>query len=161
MKKTKVLAFGTFDIFHKGHEFYLKQARKHGNILNVVVGRDSTVKQVKGKYPLNNELKRLIKIQNLDYVDNAFLVYEENKYKIIEELKPDIICIGYDQNSFTDNLKEILKKRDLNPKIIKFKKTFKPELYKTSKLKSCNLILLTLCLMILKCLLFSYKYHLL
>ena len=134
-KGKKVLTFGTFDIFHKGHEFYLREARKHSNVLNVVVARDSTVKQIKGKYPLNNELKRLAIIQNLEYVDNAFLGYEENKYKIIEELKPDIICIGYDQNSFTDNLKEILKKRGLNPKIIKFKKTFKPELYKTSKLK--------------------------
>ncbi len=139
MNKTKkVLAFGTFDIFHKGHEFYLKQARKHGNILNVVVARDSTVKQIKGKAPLNSESKRLAKIKSLNYVDNAFLGYEEDKYKIIEELKPDIICIGYDQNSFTDNLKIILKKIGLNPKIIKFKKAFKPELYKTSKLHSLD-----------------------
>ena len=135
MSKTKkVLAFGTFDIFHKGHEFYLKEAKKHGNMLNVVVARDSTVKQLKGKYPLNNELKRLAKIKNLDYVDNAFLGYEGDKYKIIKELKPDVICLGYDQGSFTNNLKIILKKRGLNPKIIKFEKGFKPEIYKTSKL---------------------------
>lgn len=133
-KRKRVLAFGTFDVFHKGHEFYLREARKHGNMLNVVVARDSTVKQIKGKYPLNNELKRLAKIKNLDYVDNAFLGYEGDKYKIIEELKPDIICIGYDQNSFTDNLKITLKKRGLNPKIIKFEKGFKQEIYKTSKL---------------------------
>ena len=133
-KMKKVLAFGTFDIFHKGHEFYLKEARKHGSMLNVVVARDSTVKQLKGKHPLNNELKRLAKIKNLDYVDNAFLGYEEDKYKIIEEIKPDIICIGYDQNSFTNNLKITLKERGLNPKIVKFEKAFKPGLYKTSKL---------------------------
>ncbi len=137
MNKTKkVLAFGTFDIFHKGHEFYLKEARKHSNVLNVVVARDSTVKQIKGKYPLNNELKRLAVIKNLNYVDNAFLGYEEDKYKIIEELKPDVICIGYDQNSFTDNLKAILRNRGLNIKIIKFEKGFKPKLCKTSILKS-------------------------
>ena len=135
-KTKKVLAFGTFDIFHKGHEFYLKEARKHGNTLNVVVARDSTVKQIKGKFPLNNELKRLIKIQNLDYVDKAFLGYEEDKYKIIEELKPEVICLGYDQNSFIDNLKKILRKRALNPKIIKFEKGFKPYKHKSSKLKS-------------------------
>lgn len=134
-KRKKVLAFGTFDIFHKGHEFYLREARKHGNTLNVIVARDSTVKQIKGKFPLNNELKRLAVIQNLEYVDKAFLGYEEDKYKIIEELKPDIICIGYDQNSFNKELKNILKKRGLNPKIVKFEKAFKPELYKTSKLK--------------------------
>ena len=135
-KRKKVLAFGTFDIFHKGHEFYLKEAKKHGNTLNVVVARDSTVKQIKGKYPLNNELKRLAKIQNLDYVDDAFLGYEEDKYKIIKELRPDVICLGYDQNSFTDNLEAILRDRDLTPKIVKFEKSFKPELYKTSKLHS-------------------------
>ena len=136
MNKTKkVLAFGTFDIFHKGHEFYLKEAIKHGNILNVVVARDSTVKEIKGKAPLNSELKRLAKIKSLDYVDNAFLGYEGDKYRIIEEIKPDIICIGYDQNSFNKELKDILKKRGLNPKIVKFEKAFKPELYKTSKLK--------------------------
>ncbi len=134
-KTKKVLTFGTFDIFHKGHEFYLREARKHSNVLNVVVARDSTVKQIKGKYPFNNELKRLAKIQNLDYVDNAFLGYEEDKYKIIEEIRPDIICLGYDQGFFTNNLKIILKKRGLNPKIIKFEKGFKTELYKTSKLK--------------------------
>jgi len=133
-KTKKVLAFGTFDIFHKGHEFYLKEARKHSNVLNVVVARDSTVKQIKGKYPLNNELKRLAVIQNLNYVDKAFLGYEEDKYKIIEEIRPDIICLGYDQKSFNNDLKNKLKKRGLNPKIIKFEKGFKPEVYKTSKL---------------------------
>jgi len=133
-KTKKVLAFGTFDIFHKGHEFYLKNARKHGDILNVVVARDSTVKQIKGKYHLNNELKRLAVIQNLNYVDKAFLGYEEDKYKIIEEIRPDIICLGYDQKSFNNDLKNKLKKRGLNPKIIKFEKGFKPEVYKTSKL---------------------------
>ncbi len=133
-KTKKVLAFGTFDILHKGHEFYLKEARKHGDILNVVVARDSTVKQLKGEFPLNSESKRLSVIQALDYVDNAFLGYEKDKYKIIEELKPDIICIGYDQNSFTDNLEAILRDRGLTTKIIKFEKGFKPEIYKTSKL---------------------------
>ncbi len=135
MKKTKVLAFGTFDIFHKGHEFYLKEAKKYGDILNVIVARDSTVKEVKGKTPLNNESKRLAKIQSLDYVNMAFLGYEEDKYKIIEEIRPDIICIGYDQQSFNNDLKNTLKERGLNPKIVKFEKGFKPELYKTSKLK--------------------------
>jgi len=101
-----------------------------------VVARDSTVKQVKGKYPLNNELKRLAKTQNLDYVDKAFLGYEDDKYEIIEEIRPDIICLGYDQQSFNNDLKNKLKERGLNPKIVKFEKGFKPELYKTSKLKS-------------------------
>ena len=133
-KKKKILVFGTFDIFHKGHEFFLKEAKKYGN-LEVVVARDSTVKKVKGIFPLNNELTRLKVIKSLDYVDKAVLGNKANKYKIIEELKPDIICLGYDQNSFTKDLKKKIKEKGLKIKIIKFKKSFKPEKYKSSKLR--------------------------
>jgi len=133
--KKKILVFGTFDIFHPGHEFHLKRAKKYGNELNVVVARDETVKQVKGQYPLNNEQDRFSFINSLDYIDKAFLGCGKDKYSIIEKIKPDIICIGYDQNSFTKDLKPILKKRGLNPKIIKFKKGFKTKVYKSSKLK--------------------------
>ncbi len=131
----KVLVFGTFDIFHKGHEFYLKQARKHGDILVVVVALDSTVKKVKGKLPVNNESKRLAKIQSLDYVDLAVLGNKQDKYAVIEELKPDVIVLGYDQGFFTALLKEELSKRGLNIDIIRIKESFKPEKYKSSKLK--------------------------
>lgn len=131
----KVLVFGTFDRFHKGHEFYLKQAKKYG-ILQVIVARDSTVKKVKGKLPINNELERLNILNNLDYVDNACLGMKKDKYAIIEKLKPDIICLGYDQDSFTANLKEELNKRGLNIEVIRIKESFKPEIYKSSKLNS-------------------------
>ena len=88
-KIRKVLVFGTFDIFHPGHEFHLKKARQYGDILKVVVAKDSTVKRVKGQYPIKDESTRLRNIKSLDYVDDAFLGYEGDKYNIIEELKPD------------------------------------------------------------------------
>lgn len=132
----KVLVFGTFDIFHKGHESFLKEAKNYGEVLNVVVARDLTVRKVKGRDPLNNEEKRLNVIQSLDYVDKAYLGRKGDKYEIIEELKPDIICLGYDQDSFTKNLNEELSKRGLNVKIIKIEKSFNPEKYKSSKLRS-------------------------
>lgn len=137
-KMKKVMAFGTFDGFHKGHEFYLREAKKYGDKLLVVVARDSTVKEIKGKYPLNDEQTRLAKIRNLDYVDEAFLGYDGDKYAIIEELKPDVICLGYDQHHFTDNLKAILNRRGLNPKIVRLK-AFKPNIYKSSIFRKENL----------------------
>ena len=130
----KVLTFGTFDIFHPGHEFYLKEAKKHGDILNVVVARDETVKKVKDHLPLNNEQKRLETIQKLPYVDKAVLGHRLDKCKIVEELNPDIICFGYDQSSFTEKIQENLKNRNLNPEIIRIK-SFKPETFKSSILK--------------------------
>lgn len=133
----KVLVFGTFDIFHKGHEFFLKQAKEHGDVLEVVIARDSTVKQVKGKYPTNKQSERLNAIQNLNYVNQAYLGNKGDKYNIIKQLKPDIICLGYDQDSFTKNLKEILNKRGLNPEIITLK-SYKSKIYKSSKLLSLS-----------------------
>lgn len=127
----KVLAFGTFDVLHKGHIHFLKKAKERGS-LTVVVGRDKTVKEVKGKRPLNNEKKRLNKIKNLNFVDKAVLGNLKDKYKIIEKVRPSIICLGYDQNSFTKNLRKELGKRKIKAKIIRLK-AYKKHLYKSSK----------------------------
>ena len=133
---TKVLVFGTFDIFHPGHEYFLKQAKKHGDELVVVVARDSTVKNIKGKMPINDEQYRLRVIQALDFVDKAVLGYESiDKYKIIEEIKPDIICLGYDQSAFVDDLEKKLHELELKTEIIRLG-AYKPHLYKSSHYKT-------------------------
>lgn len=131
----KVLAFGTFDIFHPGHEHYLQEAKSFGDELAVVVARDVTVKSVKGNLPHNDEEQRLAKIRSLPYVDFATLGNPGDKYAIIEELKPDIIVIGYDQKSFVERLGNELAKRKLYPKIVKLMHGHKPELYKSSKMR--------------------------
>jgi len=128
-----VIVFGTFDTLHKGHEYFLAEAKKHGDRLIVVVGRDSTVAEVKGKKPLHDEQTRLNNIKNLKIVDQAFLGKTQNKYDIIEELKPDIICLGYDQNSYTKDLKHELGKRKLDIAILRLG-PYKEHIYKSSKL---------------------------
>ena len=45
----KVMCAGTFDIVHKGHIYFLEQAKKFGDYLVVVVARDSTSEKNKGK----------------------------------------------------------------------------------------------------------------
>jgi len=84
---------------------------------------------------MNSEQKRLAAIKALYYVDKAFLGYKKDKYLIIEKVKPDVICLGYDQDSFTKNLKKELKRRGLNPKVIRIQKSLKPYKYKSSKLR--------------------------
>ncbi len=127
----KVLVFGTFDILHEGHKYFLKKAKKHGNYLIVVIARDSTVEKVKNKTPKNNENERLKNIQKLDFVDKAVLGNLEDKYSIIKKIKPDIICLGYDQTYFTENLENKLKEMRMECKIIRLK-AYKPEIYKSS-----------------------------
>ena len=132
-EKIRVLAFGTFDIFHPGHEYYLKEAAKLGD-LYVVVARDKTVERVKGKPARNNEKKRLAVIAALPYVAKTLLGKEDNYYDVIEEIAPDVIALGYDQKAFVEGLRAELSARGLNPKIVRFN-SFEPHKYKSSLLK--------------------------
>ena len=103
---------------------FFKQARKYGDYLIIVAARDKTVEKIKGK-PRNNEKKRLLKIKK--YADKAVLGYIKDKYKVIKNLKPDIICLGYDQKSFVKDLRKFKIK-------IKRAKPYKEHRYKSSKL---------------------------
>lgn len=128
----KVICFGTFDILHNGHIYFLKKAKEKGDFLAVVVGRDRNVAKIKAK-PVNNEKKRLNKVKKLKFIDKAVLGHLTDKYKIIEKINPHIICLGYDQNSFTKNLRKELNKRKIKAKIIRLK-AYKKNIYKSSKL---------------------------
>ncbi|MFT4326323.1 MAG: adenylyltransferase/cytidyltransferase family protein [Candidatus Woesearchaeota archaeon] len=131
---TKVLAFGTFDIFHKGHEYFLKKAKKLGDELHVVIARDATVLQIKKEKPHNSENFRQETVQKQEYITKAHLGNLDDKYKIIEDIKPDIICLGYDQIAFTNKLSEELLGRNITCKIIRMP-SFKPDIYKSSLIK--------------------------
>lgn len=131
----KVMVFGTFDIFHKGHKSFLKQAKQYGDYLIVVIARDKTVLKVKGKVPLNKEYDRLQIAKKSNLADELILGDLKDKYKVIEKYKPDIICLGYDQITFTKKLDKILKKINLDKiKIIRLK-SYKSDKYKSSKFR--------------------------
>lgn len=131
----KVMVFGTFDIFHPGHINFLDQAREYGDALTVVVARDKTVLSVKGDLPMNNEERRAKNIKKSDIADVVILGSEDDKYKVIKDTKPDVICLGYDQKFFIEDLQDKLSEFGLDKtKIVKLK-SFHPEKYKSSKLK--------------------------
>ncbi len=95
----KILVFGTFDILHRGHEHFLKEAKKLGNELIVVVGRDSNVIRFKKKPPVHDEMTRLSNVSSLPYVDRAILGRDDLDYmETLEEVRPEIVCLGYDQH---------------------------------------------------------------
>jgi len=129
-----VMAFGSFDILHPGHLFYLREAKRFGDKLVVVIARDETIKKIKGKEPKYNEKQRKEHVRDIPVVDKVVLGYLEDPYEIIEEINPDIICLGYDQNSFSETLKEEMKLRKMDPKIYRMK-PYKEHVYKSSKLK--------------------------
>jgi FAD synthetase len=117
-KMVKVMATGTFDLLHMGHIYYLKEAEKLGDKLVVVVATDKTVRRLKHE-PDNPEEVRLNLIKELKVVDEAYLGHEDDIYEIVEEIKPDIIALGFDQIHDENTIKSQLKKRRLNVKVIR------------------------------------------
>jgi FAD synthetase len=126
-----VLCFGTFDGLHPGHEAFFRQARELGDRLLVVLSRDVTVLEVKGQLPGLGEEERLRQVKNHPLVDEAHLGHLGDKYKIVEELKPDLILLGYDQQAFTDSLEKELQQRGLWIEIRRAQ-PHRPEVFKTS-----------------------------
>ena len=127
----RVLVFGTFDGLHPGHINFFEQAKARGDCLIAVVARDITVNQVKGRFPKRSELLRLKAVKQCKLIDQAVLGELGNPYAVIKKINPNIIALGYDQNSFTANLPEYIKKENLNIEIIRLKPC-KPEIYKSS-----------------------------
>jgi len=130
----KVLVFGTFDRLHPGHIDFFGQAKKLGDHLTVVVGRDVTVNEVKGHFPKRSELLRLKAVRQCKLVDAAALGNIGDHYKIIKEINPDIIALGYDQTSFTGDLAPELKKAGVTATIVRLG-ACKPALYHSSLLE--------------------------
>ena len=136
-KVKKVMVFGTFDIFHKGHEYLLKQARKHGDYLIAVIARDKTVLRVKKQKTENDEQYRKKILINNKLADKVVLGSIGDKYEIIKKYEPDVICLGYDQKAFIGYLGKKLKEFGLDRTRIIRLKSYYPEKYKSSILKKC------------------------
>jgi FAD synthetase len=130
----KVMVFGTFDVLHRGHKYFLEEAKKRGDCLVVVVARDLTVKQLKKVVPVRDERKRMADLKALGVADKIVLGSLSDKYRVIKQEKPDIICLGYDQSFFTEALEEELDKRKLKAGIARIG-PFKKSIYKSSIIK--------------------------
>ncbi len=129
------MVFGTFDIFHSGHRDFLRQARKFGDYLIVVVARDQTVLRLKKKKSLNGERKRKKQIIQSGLADKVILGSLNDRYSAIKKYRPEIICLGYDQKFFAENLRSKLQKIGIASVEIKRMRAYKPEIYKSSKLR--------------------------
>ena len=115
----KVVATGTFDILHPGHIRFLKEAKALGDELIVIVAREKNVRH-KPK-PIIPEEQRRKMVEAIKYVDKAILGDEDDMFKPITEIKPDIIVLGHDQHFDERWLEEELKKRNLNCKVVRIK----------------------------------------
>ena len=128
----KALTFGTFDIFHPGHEFYLRSARKYGDSLHTIIARDTTVERIKGKIPRDDEQKRQKNIQDFAISESVILWDKQDPLIPVKQIQPNIICLWYDQRSFPQQLQSYLDETGIE--VVRMD-SFEPETYKSSKLK--------------------------
>jgi len=131
----KVLCFGTFDHFHPGHEYVLKEASRYGDHLTVLVSLDATVEKAKGIRPDHDERQRVERIGVLPYVDEAILGNATDYYAVLDQVRPDVICLGYDQGFLTDRLREELDRRGMKTEIVRLQ-AYRPEKYKSSLVRA-------------------------
>ncbi|MFB6265571.1 MAG: adenylyltransferase/cytidyltransferase family protein [Candidatus Nanohaloarchaea archaeon] len=103
---TRVMAQGTFDLIHPGHLHYLRESRKLGDELYVVIARDSRVRGEK-ELVMPEEARREV-VDALEMVDEAMLGSEDSIFDSVERIQPDIITLGYDQDHDVEELERRL-----------------------------------------------------
>ncbi len=138
-KKKLVIASGVFDLIHYGHIKFLESAKSKGGPdaeLIVVVARDSTAKRLKGQHTILPEEERRAIVESLKPVDKAILGYEGlDVPAIIENYKPDIIAVGYDQSRIEEMVKHYVDAHGKNIQVIKVEKFGREDLDSSTKIK--------------------------
>ena len=112
-----VLAGGVFDIIHPGHIHTLNAAKKLGDVLVVVVATDNTAVKMKKRRPLHTQDQRQELVNSLSMVDLCLIGQEEDIFKTVNHVKPQIIALGYDQTHQEKFITEGCKKIKLDAKV--------------------------------------------
>ncbi len=92
-----VLAGGVFDIIHPGHIHTLRAARNLGDVLVVVVATDKTAIKMKKRAPLHGQDQRRDLVQSLSMVDVCLVGDENDIFRTVDRIRPEVIALGYDQ----------------------------------------------------------------
>jgi len=129
----RVVATGTFDILHPGHLYYLSESKKLGDELWVIVARDANVKHK--PRPVIPEEQRLAMVAALRPVDHAVLGDRTDMFRPIQEIRPVVITIGFNQFFDQEKLRKELAGRGLAADVVRIGK------YADGDLSSSRLII--------------------
>ncbi len=121
-----VLATGAFDLLHLGHVRFLQASKREGGPgakLIVVVARDKTVLNRKGRSPILPEAHRRELVGSLRVVDKAILGHTHlDLLGILREVRPDIISVGHDQKQIEISVEKLLKAERLPIRVVQIPK---------------------------------------
>lgn len=104
---TRVITYGTYDLFHKGHLRLLERAKALGDYLIVGVTADSFDK-CRGKINVKQSLiERIESVRSTGLADEIIVEeYEGQKIDDIKRLNIDIFTVGSDWKGYFDYLNE-------------------------------------------------------
>ncbi|MBQ6630036.1 MAG: adenylyltransferase/cytidyltransferase family protein [Methanobrevibacter sp.] len=104
---TKVITYGTYDLFHYGHQRLLERAKELGDYLIVGVTADDFDKQ-RGKINVKQSLmERIESVRATGLADEIIIEeYEGQKIDDIKRYEVDIFTVGSDWVGHFDYLKE-------------------------------------------------------
>lgn len=107
---TRVITFGTFDVFHVGHINILERCASLGDTLIVGVSSDELNYSKKSRYPIYTQDDRLKILQSVKFVDEVFFEESlEKKREYIKFFKADILAMGDDWAGKFDEFSDICK----------------------------------------------------
>lgn len=125
------MAFGTFDIFHPGHVFYLSEAERLGDVFIIVIARDERVAKLKWRRPRDDENTRQRNVSHGFRQAEVILWDEEDIFVPVRLYQPDILVFGYDQRVPEEQIRELF------PTIeIARVGSYEPERWKSSLLRA-------------------------
>ncbi|KNC08196.1 glycerol-3-phosphate cytidylyltransferase [Pantoea sp. RIT-PI-b] len=104
---TRVITFGTFDVFHIGHVNILERAAQYGEELIVGVSSDKLNFSKKNKLPIYSEADRVKIIECIKFVSEVFIEESlEEKLDYIRKYKADVLVMGDDWEGRFDWVKD-------------------------------------------------------
>ena len=103
----KVITYGTYDLFHKGHYNLLKRAKELGDFLIVGVTTDNFDLERGKMNTCNNVMERIEAVKATGLADQIVIEeYRGQKIDDIQKYGVDIFAIGSDWEGYFDYLKE-------------------------------------------------------
>jgi len=134
--KTIVFCTGCYDILQPGHVIFFNQCRQFGDVLIVGVGRDSTIKELKGENrpvnPENNRIFLIASLENVDYTvlnDKDILPGKIDFAEILKIIKPNVFVLNNDDLGIKEK-SELCEKLNIQLKLVS--RTVPPYLKPTS-----------------------------
>ena len=88
---------GCFDILHRGHVAYLREARLLGDVLIVGLNSDLSIQRLKGpERPVKDQQERAYLLSALEFVDFVVIFEEDDPRALLACILPNTLVKGGD-----------------------------------------------------------------